>query len=58
MPGIDCCEKIQATFRLALEIGRRRLGVRADEARALMAELGERSVYPVFSTRVSRPACV
>lgn len=58
MPDIDRFETIQAIIRLAREIGRRRLGVRADEARALMAEPGARLLYPVFSTRVCGPACV
>lgn len=42
MPDFNRFETIQAIIPLALEIGRRRLGVRADEARALIAELGER----------------
>jgi proteasome accessory factor B len=44
MPDINRFEKIQATIRLALEIGGRRFGVTTDEARTLMVELGERSV--------------
>ncbi len=44
MPDINRFEKIQATIRLALEIGGKRLGVTTEEARALMVELGERSV--------------
>lgn len=44
MPDINRFEKIQATIRLALEIGARRLGVTSDEAKALMEELGEQSV--------------
>jgi predicted DNA-binding transcriptional regulator YafY len=41
MPDINRYEKIQTMIRLALAIGARRMGVTTEEARGMLAELGE-----------------